>query len=149
MAPLTGYRDHRIDGKDRVVIPATFAHRIQAESEGRLYLVPSTDAPCIEAYPARVFEAMASEQVPNRFDGTQDLRRLFFQNAEEVELKGPGRITLPKRFRSYFPGDRLRIAGMNTYLELWSPAAWEERMAKAFQDLPGAGPGAPGGMSRG
>ena len=132
MSPLTGYRDHRIDGKDRVVIPAAFAHRIQAESDGRLYLVPGTDAPCLEAYPARVYEAMAADQIPNRFEGRQDLRRLFFQNAEEVELKGPGRITLPKRFLPHFPDGRVRVAGMNTYLELWDPKAWEQRMATAL-----------------
>lgn len=143
MAPLTGYRDHRIDGKDRVVIPAAFAHRIQAESEGRLYLVPSTDAPCVEGYPARVYEAMAGAQVPNRFEGQQDLRRLFFQNAEEVVLKGPGRITLPKRLLEYFPDGVVRVAGMNTYLELWDPKAWEARMEKALSALPGSGPAAP------
>jgi len=135
MSPLTGYRDHRIDGKDRVVIPASFAHRIQAESDGRLYLVPGTDAPCIEAYPARVYESMAASQIPNRFEGRQDLRRLFFQNAEEVELKGPGRITLPKRFLDRFRDRIVRVAGMNTYLELWDPKAWEERMATAFSSL--------------
>ncbi len=144
MAPLTGHRDHRIDNKDRVVIPAQFAHRIQAESEGRLYLVPSTEAPCVEAYPARVFEAMAGAQVPNRFEGSQDLRRLFFQNAEEVELKGPARITLPKRFLSYFPAGTVRVAGMNTYLELWDPQAWEERMAQALRAYPGGGPSVSG-----
>ncbi|MFV1958653.1 MAG: division/cell wall cluster transcriptional repressor MraZ [Planctomycetota bacterium] len=135
MSPLTGYRDHRIDGKDRVVIPAAFAHRIQAESDGRLYLVPGTDAPCIEAYPARVYESMAASQIPNRFEGRQDLRRLFFQNAEEVELKGPGRITLPKRFLDRFRDGIVRVAGMNTYLELWDPKAWEERMATALTSL--------------
>ena len=132
MGPLTGYRDHRIDGKDRVVIPAAYAHRIQAESDGRLYLVPGTDAPCLEAYPARVYETMATSQVPNRFEGSQDGRRLFFQNAEEVELKGPGRITLPKRFLAFFPSGSVRVAGMNTYLELWDPQAWEDRMERAL-----------------
>ncbi len=132
MSPFTGHRDHRIDGKDRVVIPASFAHRIQGDSDGRLFLVPSNDAPCLEAYPARIYEAMATAQVPNRFEGRQDLKRLFFQNAEEVELKGPGRITLPKRFLAYFPRDEVRIAGMNTYLELWDPKTWDERIGMAL-----------------
>ena len=132
MSPFTGHRDHRIDKKDRVVIPAAFAHRIQGDSDGRLFLVPSNDAPCLEAYPARIYEAMAADQVPNRFEGRQDLRRLFFQNAEEVELKGPGRITLPKRVLPYFPHESVRIAGMNTYLELWDPATWDERMRVAL-----------------
>ena len=121
--PLVGHHDRTIDGKDRVVVPAGFAHRIQASSEGRIYLVPSGDAPCLEAYPAQAFGALA-------------YLRQFFQLAEEVELKGPGRITIPKRFRDYFPNGQIRICGMRHYLELWDPAAWEERMAKVMADIP-------------
>ncbi len=40
MALFTGTRDRKIDGKDRLVIPAPIANVIQAESAGRLFLVP-------------------------------------------------------------------------------------------------------------
>lgn len=143
MALFTGHKDHRIDNKDRVVIPAAFAGEIQDRSGGVLYLVPAEEMPCLEAYPARVYEQMADGQVPNRFEGNQNARRLFFQNAERAELKGPGRITLPQRFLKYFPDGVVRVAGMNTYLELWHPEWWDESVGKAVGDPP-----LPGSKSR-
>lgn len=129
MRPFTGHRDHRLDGKDRVVIPAAFAEAILKHSEGRLYLVPTEDKLCIEAYPASVYAEMAREQVPNRFEGDPTRKRRFFERAEEVELKGPGRITLPKRFiATFFPTRVVRVAGLNTYLELWDPERWEKHV---------------------
>jgi DNA-binding transcriptional regulator/RsmH inhibitor MraZ len=136
MLLFTGHRDHRLDPKDRVVIPTAFASVIQAESEGVLYVVPGAELPCLEAYPARVFAGMAEGQVPNRFEGSQQPRRLFFQSAERLELKGPGRITLPRKFLKYFPAGEVRIAGMNTYLELWNPAWWDEMVGEAIEPVP-------------
>ena len=136
MHPLTGYRDHRIDGKDRVVIPSAFADRIRKDSGGRLFLVPSTEAPCLQAHPATFFERLSAEQVPNPIAPDQPKQRHLFQNAEEAELKGPGRITLPKRYLAYFPAGVVRVAGLNTYLELWDPETWEEHMAQTAGPLP-------------
>jgi MraZ protein len=132
MQPFTGIRDHRIDGKDRVVIPANQAEAIRTSSNGRLFLVPSADSPCLEAYPASVYESRAARQDPDRFEGNQQARRLFFHAAEEVELKGPGRITLPKRFAHLFPKGLVRVCGMNSYLELWDPETWEAEVGSAL-----------------
>jgi DNA-binding transcriptional regulator/RsmH inhibitor MraZ len=146
MNPLTGYRDHRIDTKGRVVVPLAYANKIRGESAGRLYLVPSTSAPCLQAHPATFFERMAETQVPDPILGDpveQGRQRHFFQNAEPVELKGPGRITLPERFLAYFPGEHVRIAGFNTYLELWDPDTWDEHMAATAGPLPRPRPPAP------
>ena len=148
MHPFTGIRDHRIDGKDRVVIPSATAQAIQAGSGGRLYLVPSPEHPMVEAYPAARFEAMAAEQVPSRCEGDQSARRLIFQTAEEVELKGPGRITLPGRLLPYFPQGEVRIAGMNDYLELWDPATWDRHVAQAAGAFPLPGEPGQGGEGR-
>ena len=90
----------------------------------------------MEAYPAREYERKAAEHVPDRFAGDQTQSRLFFHLAARVELKGPGRITLPKRFLAYFPGGTVRVAGMNTYLELWDPKAWEEHVAELSGPFP-------------
>lgn len=132
MLLFTGHRDHRLDPKDRVVIPSAFAAVIQSEGEGCLYVVPSGELPCLEAYPGTVYRQMAEGQVPNRFEGSQQSNRLFFQAAERLELKGPGRITLPKKFLKYFPAGEVRIAGMNTYLELWHPAWWDDKVGSAL-----------------
>lgn len=142
MALFTGIRDRKIDNKDRIVIPAPIAAVIQAESQGRLYLVPSDEMACLEAYPAQKFERMASEHAPDRFKGSQQDRRVFFQTAEEVEIKGPGRISIPKRWiQKYFPGGHVRVAGMADYLELWDPDQWERDVGDGAS---AAGPGSQG-----
>jgi len=138
MALFTGIRDRKIDNKDRIVIPSPIANVIQAESQGRLYLVPSGEMKCLEAYPARKFEQMAAEHAPDRFKGGQQARRVFFQSAEVVEIKGPGRISIPKRWiEKYFRGGEVRVAGMADYLELWDPGEWERSVGDALSD--GAG----------
>lgn len=127
MLLFTGHKDHRLDPKDRVVIPASFAAVIQTQHEGCVYVVPDETETFLEAYPLKIFEHMAAELIPNRFErgGERDDKRVFFQSAERLELKGPGRITLPTKFASYFPSGVVRVAGMNTYLELWDPPTWE------------------------
>ena len=142
MIPFLGIFDHRIDAKDRVVIPAAMAQAIQSGSSGRLYLVPSPVRPMVEAYPEQKFLQLAGREVPDRFEGDQDDRRLFFQTAAAVELKGPGRITLPKRLLAYFPKGKVRIAGMNDYLELWDPQTWEREVTRSGAAFPL--PGEPG-----
>lgn len=130
---FTGHKDQSLDAKDRVVIPANYRAVVEAEHQGCLYVVPDETESFLEAYPQRIFEAMASQLVPNRFErgGERDDKRVFFQSAERLELKGPGRITLPKKFATYFPDGVVRVAGMNTYLELWDPARWEAMRASA------------------
>lgn len=145
MLLFTGHKDHRLDSKDRVVIPSSFASILNAENDGRLYLVPSSDQPCIEAYPEAVFEQMAAGQIPNRFDGDQQTKRFFFQSAEKVQLRGPGRITIPQKFLKYFPARDVRVAGMNNYLELWHPVWWDRTVGAATQALPELPPAEPEG----
>jgi DNA-binding transcriptional regulator/RsmH inhibitor MraZ len=141
MLLFTGHKDHRLDPKDRVVIPASFAAVIQTQHDGCVYVVPDRTETFLEAYPQKVFETMAAGVVPNRFQGGVDDKRFFFQSAERLELKGPGRITLPKKFVAYFPEGVVRVAGMNTYLELWDPDRWEAKRLAALAESTGGGAG--------
>ncbi len=123
---FTGWKDHRIDGKDRIVVPTGYAADLEAHGQNTLFLIPGKDLPILEAYPADVFAEMSEKQVPSRFDGDQTDRRTFFHAGEKAVLKGPGRIAIPKRFLGYFPKGVVRVCGMKTYLELWDPELWEQ-----------------------
>ena len=69
---------------------------------------------------------LAEGNVPDWFDEGDARKALrFFQHAKRVELKGPGRITVPQRFLDYFPSGVVRIAGSNKHLELWDPDTFE------------------------
>ena len=143
---FTGHKDQSLDAKDRVVIPANYRAVIEAEHGSCVYVVPDETASFLEAYPQRVFEAMAADLVPNRFErgGERDDKRVFFLSAERLELRGPGRITLPKKFASFFPDGVVRVAGMNTYLELWDPARWEVMRESAVAGSGGGDAGSEG-----
>ena len=125
---FTGHRDHKIDGKERFVVPASHASVIATQAGGVLFLVPGADGPYLEAYPSDVFTQMANGLIANRFDGDLARKRVFFQTAERAELNGPGRIAIPKRFMGLFPSGEVRVCGMNTYLELWDPKAWDRHV---------------------
>jgi DNA-binding transcriptional regulator/RsmH inhibitor MraZ len=142
---FTGYRDHRLDGKDRIVVPSAYASAIGTQGEGALYVVPSADGKFLEAYPADVYRAMAAAQVPNRFQADQGRQRAFFHTAERLELNGPGRITLPEKFLGYFPKRVVRVCGMNTYLELWDPELWGESVGDDGAGSSGGGGASPHG----
>jgi division/cell wall cluster transcriptional repressor MraZ len=130
--PFTGHRDHRIDSKDRLVVPAHFAEVIARTSGGVLYLVPAENRMCVQAYPAALYDQMSDRLAcdPLAAEEASDAKeRRFFERAEAVELKGPGRITLGKRMQArYFPHGVVRIAGRNKFLELWDPERWEQHV---------------------
>lgn len=134
---FTGHRDHKIDGKERFVVPASHASAITSQGGGVLFLVPGADGPYLEAYPSDVFTQMANGLIANRFDGDLARKRAFFQTAERAELNGPGRIAIPKRFIGLFPSGEVRVCGMNTYLELWDPKAWEKHVGGGLRDAAG------------
>ena len=130
VVPFVGHHDHRLDPKDRVVIPAEFAAVIRDSMGGVLYLVPSAGRPCLEAYPEWRYMELAEGNVPDWFDEGDARKTLrFFQHAKRVELKGPGRITIPQRFLAYFPAGVVRVAGSNKHLELWDPDAFDDQLS--------------------
>ena len=145
---FTGYRDHRLDGKDRIVVPSAYATAIAAQGEGALYVVPSSEGKFLEAYPADVYRAMAAEQVPSRFQAGQGRKRAFFHTAERLELNGPGRITLPEKFLAFFPKRVVRVCGMNTYLELWDPELWDDSVGEDGTGSAGGGDAPSGETSK-
>lgn len=139
MYHFSGNRVHKLDDKGRVVIPTRYVDAIRQHGRGTLYIVPSQEGSFLEAYPADVWDGMADEQMPSRFKTGQGGKRSFFHLTEEAEITGPGRVTLPEKFLRYFPTGEVRICGMNTYLELWDPALWEQQVGED-----GRGPAAGG-----
>ena len=75
-------------------------------------------------------ESLRQHRVPDWFDEGDARKALrFFQHAKRVELKGPGRITIPQRLLPYFPSGVVRVAGSNKHLELWDPDAFDGQLA--------------------
>jgi DNA-binding transcriptional regulator/RsmH inhibitor MraZ len=137
---FAGVREHRLDPKDRVVIPAAWADEIRTRSQGRVHLVLSRRDPCLQVLPHAYFEALAAAHQPDPLVGATDEQRVFFHGVEPAELQGPGRVLIPRRFMPLFPARVVAVCGMGTYLELWDPATYREQVARKATAYPFPGP---------
>jgi DNA-binding transcriptional regulator/RsmH inhibitor MraZ len=123
---FSGVKQHRLDGKDRLVIPSAWAAEIRDTSGGRVALVQSHSTPCLLVMPERYYDELAKRYAPDPLKGATLEERLMFHGAEHLELKGPGRITLPKRFLPLFPSRAVALCGTSTYIEVWDQDVYQE-----------------------
>ena len=62
-------------------------------------------------------------------------RRMVFAEAVDLELDAQGRILLPPELRQYAEIDRdAYVVGVNTSIEIWSPARWDAQSALMEND---------------
>ncbi|MDQ2801869.1 MAG: division/cell wall cluster transcriptional repressor MraZ [Pseudomonadota bacterium] len=164
MTQFLGTHQNKLDAKGRVSVPASFraALRQAAEAEARgaessagatqLVLRPSHKHPCIEAWPAAEFQALAEPL--NRLDlfseEHDDLANTLYADAYPVEADKEGRIVLPDALIAHGGlNETVVFMGLGRIFQIWEPAAAESRRAEARErartrglTLPGAAPGA-------
>lgn len=122
-----GRYEHTIDSKGRLAIPA----RYRAALERGLVITRGIDR-CLTLYPLAAWAALAEKvnALPLADANARALRRLFFAEAADATLDGQGRIVVPAALRAYAGiADQAVIVGMNTAIEVWSPARWAEQAA--------------------
>ncbi len=124
---LGEYR-HSIDAKGRVAIPARFRSGM---AEG-LVVTRGLD-PCLHLYPKSQWVPLAERlsALPMSEPAVRALRRNFFTGAFACEMDKQGRILIPPALREYagLDGDVV-IAGLNTYVEVWSATNWEQELPR-------------------
>jgi MraZ protein len=66
--------------------------------------------------------------------GSALLRRAIFTAAEDFRPDRQGRILISQRLRDYahIQSD-IVIAGVHTFIELWQPGLWNERVVKLLE----------------
>ena len=127
-----GEFSHNLDSKGRVTIPAKFRHRLMPG----LVVTRNPTGGCLMMMPLEEWQNVAARvsALPLIDQRTAQLRRALFSAAEDLKPDRQGRILISQRLRE-FAGikNEVIIAGMNTYIELWDPAQWEEQMLTPMQ----------------
>ncbi len=138
-----GRFSHNLDSKGRVAVPARFR---EALAEG-VVLTRGIDR-CLALYPMATWRPLAervsalSLSDPN----ARHFRRMVFAEAVDLELDSQGRILVPPELRRYAGLEReVIVVGVNTSIEIWSPAQWQavnevmerdsEEIAHALADM--------------
>lgn len=126
--PLTGTFQRTLDEKQRLAIPKRFRDLLVEQDERLLFLAPETDQ-SLALYAPRRFEERATlfANDPSGRSEARVYQRLYYSQAEGVELDAQGRIRLPERLIKFA---RLQqdvvLIGVNDHVELWDRGIWEQ-----------------------
>jgi MraZ protein len=141
MSQFLGTHQNRLDAKGRVSIPAQFRAVLRAGSGGEtgtsLVLRPSHKHPCIEAWPANAFAALATplDRLDVFSDEHDDFATALYADAFPLEADKEGRIVLP-----YSLAEHANLSGVVEFMgtgrsfQIWEPTAAERRRAEAREN---------------
>jgi len=130
---FVGEYAHSLDTKGRLTIPAHF----RAELVAGLVITRGYD-PCLVVYPLSAWSALADKvaQLSIASRAARSYSRLIFGGAFEATPDKMGRVLIPSFLREYAGiGEQAMVVGVNTYLEIWSPARLREALTHDDQNL--------------
>jgi len=120
-----GQYEHNIDEKGRLTIPARFRELLEKGA----YITQGLDQNLL-VLPTEMFEQMYRKVSEQSFTDPKArmLRRLFFSNADRVEVDKAGRMLIPQFLRQSNQLDGAAvIVGAGEYFEIWSGTQWQEQ----------------------
>lgn len=115
---------HTVDEKGRLTIPARF----RAGLDAGLVVTRGIDR-CLAIYPIEEWKQLAEQvsALPMTDRRARAFRRLVFANASDAIPDKQGRVLIPPHLREYAKLDSDAIVtGLDTYIEVWNPDAWQE-----------------------
>lgn len=117
---------HQLDNKGRLIIPARYRPYLNSGA----ILTRGLDRNLV-IYPEDTWQAVTQQlnQMPITQPTSRALRRLLFSGAVQLELDKQGRILLPNHLRAYAAiREEVLLVGVETFIELWEPAAWRSAL---------------------
>lgn len=130
---LIGRYEHSLDDKGRLTLPAEYAGEITAG----VVLTRGLEE-CIYLFPTAEFEKLSMRVRELSFTDAKarKLRRQLFPQAHALVPDRQRRILIPAWLREHAGiTDKVLIAGMDVYVELWSPDAWQRQDAALSVEL--------------
>ncbi len=134
-----GEYSHNLDSKGRLTIPAKYREQL----EPGMVVTRNPTGSCLLLMPLDEWERVSARvsALPLTDSRSALLRRALFSAAEDLTQDKQGRILISQRLRDFahIEGEVV-VAGMNTHIELWTPALWEEQVLAplAGDELDGA-----------
>lgn len=125
---LTGSFQRSLDEKNRFSIPKSVRAALQ-DPAGNLvvYLAPGTDRSLV-VYTEQTF-AQLGEHLGQGPPNTSDIRvfsRLFYAQAQRVEVDRQGRVRIPGELAALAHLDReIVLLGVRDHLEIWDREHWD------------------------
>ena len=125
MAELLGEHNYQMDPKGRISLPGKFRDELGAG----VYITLGSDG-CLWAFPPEVWEEERRrvQSWSISAPGNRAYARVFFGNAERVDLDGQGRLVVPRRLRDKARLDKdVVVVGVADRLEIWAREEWQRQ----------------------
>jgi MraZ protein len=138
VAGFVGRYEHSLDMKGRVILPAKF--RTHFEQGG--FLTEHSEG-CIALWTLGEFERQMDSMQEQSAQGQveRNRARLWASSSAEVEIDRQGRMPIPAHLRTFAELEsEVLVLGVIDRVELWKPAAWEERVQPEERWLLGDSP---------
>lgn len=119
-----GRYEHSLDSKGRLTLPSEYAGDLAAG----VVLTRGMEN-CVYLFPKAEFERISGRlsTLSMTDSRVRKLKRWLFSNAQMTEPDRQRRVIVPPRLRDIAKiSDKVLIAGMDSYIELWQPEAWDE-----------------------
>ena len=129
---FVGTFEHTLDGKGRIVLPATFRNELAGRG------IVSQYENCLGVWTVDGFGEVARRLQDKVREGltTHNAVRAFAANAVQVEPDTQGRILLPPRLRDYAALERdAVIIGAIDRIEIWNAERWQTVSGEADESL--------------
>lgn len=119
-----GRYEHSLDSKGRLTLPSEYA----ADLAAGVVLTRGMEN-CVYLFPNAEFDRISVQlnTLSLTDSRARKLKRWLLSNAQRIEPDRQRRVIVPQRLRDIATiSDKVLIAGMDTYLELWQPEAWDD-----------------------
>ena len=138
---LTGTYARTIDDKQRLAVPKplrdAFTREVGSAETSVLYIAPGTDTSLM------IFSETGFQRYSDRFSQASvnraDIRRylrMFYAQAEQVDVDAQGRIRIPERLMQFASlSKEAVILGVHEHAELWDKKRWEVFLAEHGDDF--------------
>jgi len=126
-----GEFDYRLDEKGRLMIPPKFRNVFK---DG--VVLTSSAENCITAYTTSEWTKLSDSLTssPLARSKMRRLNRALFATAFSTTIDNQGRVAIPAPLRDHAQiAEEAVVVGVNTYLEIWNKALWEEEKAASQQ----------------
>ncbi len=119
---LIGQYEHTLDNKGRLTLPAEYG----VELAGGVVLTRGMEV-CLYLFPRGEFERLGDRlrELSLTDSRARKLRRWWFPQAHAADPDRQRRVVIPQWLREAAGiTDKVLIAGMDNYIELWNPDNW-------------------------
>jgi len=134
---LTGTFSRNLDDKHRLAVPKRLREEFSEKQLTCLYIAPGTDK-SLALYSPAAFERLGkllAERSSSRADNRNYLR-LFYSQAEKVELDSQGRIRIPERLVSFAQLQHdIILLGVHDHAEIWDKELWDKFLSQTGPDF--------------